>query len=65
MSHVMNTYKRQHVAFERGEGCWLWDKQGKRYLDALAGIAVVGIGHSHPKFVQALTAQAAKLIHTS
>ncbi len=65
MSHVMNTYKRQHVAFERGEGCWLWDKQGKRYLDALAGIAVVSIGHSHPKFVQALTAQAAKLIHTS
>ena len=65
MSHVMNTYKRLPVAFERGEGCWVWDKQGKRYLDALAGIAVVGIGHSHPKFVQALTAQAAKLIHTS
>ena len=65
MSHVMNTYKRLPVAFERGEGCWLWDKQGKRYLDALAGIAVVGIGHSHPRFVQALTAQAAKLVHTS
>ncbi len=65
MSHVMKTYKRQPVAFERGEGCWLWDKQGKRYLDALAGIAVVGIGHSHPRFVQALTAQAAKLVHTS
>jgi hypothetical protein len=65
MAHVMNTYKRLPVAFERGEGCWLWDKQGKRYLDALAGIAVVGIGHSHPRFVQALTAQAAKLVHTS
>jgi acetylornithine aminotransferase len=65
MSHVMNTYKRLPVAFERGEGCWVWDKAGKRYLDALAGIAVVGIGHSHPRFVQALTAQAAKLIHTS
>ena len=65
MSHVMNTYKRLPVTFERGEGCWLWDKAGKRYLDALAGIAVVGIGHSHPRFVQALTAQAGKLIHTS
>jgi acetylornithine/N-succinyldiaminopimelate aminotransferase len=65
MSHVMNTYKRLPVAFERGEGCWLWDKEGKRYLDALAGIAVVGIGHSHPRFVQALAAQAARLVHTS
>jgi acetylornithine aminotransferase len=61
----MHTYKRLPVTFERGEGCWLWDKQGKRYLDALAGIAVVGVGHSHPRFVQALTAQASKLIHTS
>jgi acetylornithine/N-succinyldiaminopimelate aminotransferase len=65
MSHVMNTYKRLPVAFARGEGCWLWDRNGKRYLDALAGIAVVGIGHSHPRFVKALTAQAATLIHTS
>jgi acetylornithine/N-succinyldiaminopimelate aminotransferase len=61
----MHTYKRLPVTFERGQGCWLWDKQGKRYLDALAGIAVVGIGHSHPRFVQALTAQASKLVHTS
>ena len=65
MSHVMNTYKRLPVAFERGAGCWLWDKEGKRYLDALAGIAVCGIGHSHPRFVAAITAQADKLIHTS
>ena len=65
MSHVMNTYKRLPVAFERGAGCWLWDKSGKRYLDALAGIAVLGVGHSHPRFVAALTAQAGKLIHTS
>src|SRR3954470_12113593 len=65
MSHVMHTYKRLPVAFERGQGCWLWDKHGKRYLDALAGIAVVGIGHSHPRFVQALTAQASRLVHTS
>ncbi len=65
MSHVMHTYKRLPVAFERGEGCWLWDKQGKRYLDALAGIAVCGVGHSHPRLVKAICEQAAKLIHTS
>ena len=65
MSHLMNTYKRLPVAFERGAGCWLWDKQGNRYLDALAGIAVFGVGHSHPRLVEAITAQARKLIHTS
>lgn len=65
MSHVMYTYKRLPVTFERGEGCWLWDKEGKRYLDALAGIAVCGVGHSHPRLVKAITDQAARLIHTS
>jgi acetylornithine aminotransferase len=65
MSHVMHTYKRLPVAFERGEGSWLWDKHGKRYLDALCGIAVCGLGHSHPRLVQAITEQAARLIHTS
>jgi acetylornithine aminotransferase len=65
MSHVMYTYKRLPVTFERGEGCWLWDKEGKRYLDALAGIAVCGVGHSHPRLVKAITEQAARLIHTS
>lgn len=65
MSHVMNTYARLPVAFERGEGAWLWDAQGKRYLDALAGIAVCGLGHSHPRFVAALREQAGKLVHTS
>jgi acetylornithine/N-succinyldiaminopimelate aminotransferase len=65
MSHVMNTYKRLPVALERGEGSWVWDKQGKRYFDALAGIAVCGLGHSHPKLVRAITDQAGKLIHTS
>ena len=65
MSHLMNTYKRLPVAFERGAGCWLWDKQVNRYLDALAGIAVCGVGHSHPRLVEAITAQAGKLIHTS
>ena len=54
MSHVMHTYKRLPVTFERGEGCWLWDTQGKRYLDALAGIAVCGVGHSHPRLVKTI-----------
>jgi len=61
----MNTYKRLPVAFERGTGIWVWDKQGKRYLDALAGIAVCGLGHSHPRLVEAITAQAGRLIHCS
>ncbi len=65
MSHVMNTYGRLPVAFERGEGVWLWDTQGKRYLDALAGVAVNAVGHSHPKLVAALREQVGKLIHTS
>jgi acetylornithine aminotransferase len=65
MSHVMNTYARLPVAFERGEGAWLWDTQGKRYLDALAGIAVCGLGHAHPRLTAALTDQVSKLIHTS
>jgi acetylornithine aminotransferase len=61
----MNTYSRLPVAFERGEGVWLWDTQGKRYLDALAGVAVNAVGHSHPKLVAALRDQVGKLIHTS
>ena len=65
MSHVMNTYGRLAVAFERGEGVWLWDTQGKRYLDALAGVAVNAVGHSPPKLVAALRDQVGKLIHTS
>ena len=65
MSHIMHTYKRLPVVLERGAGCWLWDHQGKRFLDALSGIAVCGLGHSHPKLVQAINAQAGKLIHTS
>src|SRR5450755_2445146 len=65
MSHVMNTYARLPVAFVRGEGAWLWDTEGKRYLDGLAGIAVNTLGHAHPRFTAALTAQIGKLIHTS
>ncbi len=65
MTHVMNTYARLPVAFERGEGCWLWDTNGKRYLDAMAGVAVCGLGHSHPKYVAALREQMGRLVHTS
>ncbi|MBZ0096481.1 MAG: acetylornithine transaminase [Sulfuricella sp.] len=65
MSHLMNTYARLPVAFTRGEGVWLWDEQGKRYLDAVAGVAVNGLGHAHPKLTQAICEQAKTLIHTS
>jgi acetylornithine aminotransferase len=64
-SHLMNTYARLPVAFARGEGVWLWGEDGRRYLDALAGIAVSGLGHAHPKLVRAIADQAAKVIHTS
>ena len=65
MSHVMNTYARQPVAFVRGQGVWLYDEAGKQYLDALAGIAVNTLGHNHPRLVRALTEQIARIIHTS
>lgn len=65
MSHLMNTYARQNITFTHGEGVWLWDVNGKRYLDALSGIAVNTLGHAHPRFTAALTAQIGKLIHTS
>ena len=65
MSHLMNTYARQNVTFTHGEGVWLWDVNGKRYLDALSGIAVNTLGHAHPRFTAALTTQIGKLIHTS
>jgi len=65
MSHLMNTYARQTVAFTRGEGVWLWDEAGRKYLDALAGIAVNTLGHGHPQLVRAIAEQATRLIHTS
>jgi acetylornithine aminotransferase len=64
-AHLMKTYSPQPVAFARGEGAWLWDTEGRRYLDALAGIAVSGLGHAHPALTKAIAEQAAKLIHTS
>lgn len=62
---LMRTYARFPVAFERGEGCRLWDQDGKVYLDFLAGIAVTALGHSHPKVTQVIQNQAEKLLHTS
>ena len=61
----MNTYARQPVAFARGQGVWLWDEAGKKYLDALAGIAVNTLGHNHPRLVRALSEQIGRVIHTS
>ena len=61
----MNTYARLPVFFARGEGAWLWDTDGKRYLDGLAGIAVNTLGHAHPRFTAALTEQIGKLVHCS
>ena len=65
MSHLMNTYARLPVAFTHGEGAWLFDETGKRYLDALAGIAVSSLGHNHPRLVKAIAGQAACVLHTS
>ena len=65
MSHVMNTYARLPLAFVRGEGAWLWDSEGKRYLDGLSGIAVNTLGHAHPRLTAALTQQINSLIHCS
>ena len=64
-SHVMPTYARLPVCFERGEGAWLWDNNGKRHLDALSGIAVCNLGHAHPAVTAAISRQAGLLVHTS
>jgi len=65
MPHVLNTYGRLPVALSHGRGCWVWDTNGKKYLDGLGGIAVNTLGHAHPKLVPALQAQVATLIHCS
>ena len=61
--HTMNTYGRLPVAMSHGDGVRVWDTQGKRYLDGLAGIAVNTLGHNHPKLVPALQDQVAKMMH--
>ena len=63
--HLMSTYKRLPIQFERGEGIWLWDTEHRQYMDALSGIAVCGLGHAHPAVTQAITEQAGTLVHTS
>ncbi len=61
----MSTYARLPVSFERGEGVYLYDSEGNKYLDALAGIAVCSLGHAHPRVAEAIADQAKTLIHTS
>lgn len=63
--YMMNTYARLPLVLERGEGMYVWDANGKRYLDMVAGIAVLSLGHSHPAFVSAVYEQASTLVHTS
>ena len=63
--HVMKTYGRLPLALSHGRGCWVWDTDGKKYLDGLGGIAVNTLGHAHPKLVPALQEQIGKLIHSS
>jgi acetylornithine aminotransferase len=65
MAYSMNTYSRIPVAFTHGTGVWMWDQAGKKYLDALAGIAVSTLGHGHPRLTRAIAEQSARLIHTS
>jgi acetylornithine aminotransferase len=60
----MNTYAPLPVAFARGEGAWLWDEDGKRYLDAISGLGVCSLGHAHPILARVIAEQAATLIHT-
>ena len=62
--HVMNTYGRLPIALSHGQGCQVWDTQGRVYMDALAGIAVNTLGHNHPKLVPALQDQLSKIIHS-
>jgi len=63
--HLMNTYARMPVAFERGEGAWLWDETGRRYLDAISGLCVTALGHAHPRVSEVICEQARLLMHTA
>ena len=65
MPHVMNTYGRLPLALSHGQGCWVWDTEGRKYLDGLGGIAVNTLGHNHPKLVPALQHQLTQIIHSS
>jgi acetylornithine/N-succinyldiaminopimelate aminotransferase len=63
-THLMNTYAPLPVSFVRGEGAWLWDDQGNRYLDAISGLGVCALGHAHPELARVIAEQAATLVHT-
>jgi acetylornithine/N-succinyldiaminopimelate aminotransferase len=63
--YVMSTYSRHPIALVGGEGCWVWDAEGKKYLDFITGIAVTNLGHHHPAIINAIEEQAEKLIHVS
>jgi len=63
--HLMQNYAPLPVTFVRGEGAWLWDAEGRKYLDALSGVAVCGLGHAHPAVADALCEQARTLLHVS
>lgn len=65
MSYLMSNYAPLNVTFVKGDGCWLTDTNGEKYLDALGGVAVVPLGHAHPKVTQAICDQAGQLLHTS
>ncbi len=65
MEYLMDTYNRLPVSLVKGKGCWVWDDTGKAYLDLVAGIAVVNLGHCHPEVVRALKYQAGQLFHCS
>lgn len=65
MDSIMSTYARLPVTFERGEGAYLYDTEGKKYLDAMCGIAVTSLGHAHPDIAEAVSDQMGKLVHTS
>lgn len=65
MTALMNNYQPLPISFERGQGCRLWDSEGREYLDALAGVAVTSVGHSHPRIVDAIRDQAGLLLHCS
>ncbi len=63
--YIAKTYKRQPIALVKGEGAAVWDSEGREYVDCFAGLAVSNVGHSHPKVVAAIKAQAEKIMHTS
>ena len=64
-SALMNNYGTRKITLCKGDGSWVWDTDGKRYLDAVSGIAVCGLGHAHPAITEALSSQAQKIIHCS